>query len=485
MKFTIFILCCLTLPSRVFAQAEADPHDEVLRHVGRDTAFFAWLDISQFDFVQMNEYLETFDEQLGPGGDYQNEKVVQQALIQLKVQRVYWISPVDSQSIGVPQFVVPSENPTDVAALLNSLLQGSGMQAVEDQTHVLVGTPDGIARLKTPNGTPPENFSESIRNCKLPHGLVVAQPDSVMPLLLATLIERLKPEQAAMLAKQYSVIASIVWARLNCELPPQKADVIIETGSAEDANALQTLMTALLTSRLGPQADALTFEVIGRQLQKSTISLDQSSDSLLAILEFMTDANSTIMNQLKQIGLAMHNFHDVKGYLPPQALADKDGKKLLSWRVLILPYIEQSALYNEFHLDEAWDSPHNLKLAEIVPSVYLAKDVKQSGPYKTRLVAPLTVNSAFGKPGEATRFQDIRDGLSNTVLIVETAPENAVIWTKPEDIVVDVSSPLASIISATANGFFALIGDGSARFFERANVDNEMLRGFLSIDGEN
>ena len=76
------------------------------------------------------------------------------------------------------------------------------------------------------------------------------------------------------------------------------------------------------------------------------------------------------MNNLKQIGLAMHNYHDVHRTLPPAYHADASDRPLLSWRVLILPYLEQDALYREFHLNEPWDSDHNKKLIERIPAVY-------------------------------------------------------------------------------------------------------------------
>jgi len=70
---------------------------------------------------------------------------------------------------------------------------------------------------------------------------------------------------------------------------------------------------------------------------------------------------------LKQIALAMHNYHDTYGTFPPHAIYSKDGKPLLSWRVMILPYIEQNNLYQQFHLDEPWDSEHNQKLMQQMP----------------------------------------------------------------------------------------------------------------------
>ncbi|MBV9126015.1 MAG: DUF1559 domain-containing protein, partial [Planctomycetes bacterium] len=68
------------------------------------------------------------------------------------------------------------------------------------------------------------------------------------------------------------------------------------------------------------------------------------------------------INNLKQIALAFHSMNDTYNFMPPAAICGKDGRPLLSWRVAILPYIEQQNLYNQFRLDEPWDSPTNKKL---------------------------------------------------------------------------------------------------------------------------
>ena len=73
---------------------------------------------------------------------------------------------------------------------------------------------------------------------------------------------------------------------------------------------------------------------------------------------------------LKQIALAFHNFHSTYGALPGVAIVDAKGKALLSWRVAILPFIEEDALYRQFHLDEPWDSKHNKKLLARMPKLY-------------------------------------------------------------------------------------------------------------------
>src|SRR5262249_39739103 len=95
-------------------------------------------------------------------------------------------------------------------------------------------------------------------------------------------------------------------------------------------------------------------------------------------------------NNLKQIGLALHNWHATNGRLPPAATYSPDGKPLLSWRVLILPFLDQQGLYKEFRLDEPWDSDHNKKLLAKMPRVYETPDAR-AAPGETHY------QSFFGK----------------------------------------------------------------------------------------
>ncbi len=141
-------------------------------------------------------------------------------------------------------------------------------------------------------------------------------------------------------------------------------------------------------------------------------------------------------NNLKQIGLAMHNYHDATGsFPPPDRGTGPKAKRGLSWRVHILPYIEQDALYREFKLDEPWDSEHNKKLIE-----QDAQDLRE--PARGRAPPGQTYYKVFtGKDAHLLpRLEDedrltITDGTSNTIMIVEGG--EPVIWTKPDDISFD------------------------------------------------
>src|SRR5207302_7296383 len=118
--------------------------------------------------------------------------------------------------------------------------------------------------------------------------------------------------------------------------------------------------------------------------------------------------------------------------LPPAAIADINGRLLLSWRVAILPYLGQEGLYKQFHLDEPWDGPHNKRLLNFMPLVFRSPGGTNIARGKTCILAPVGDNLAF----DLTRgrsFADFSDGLSNTILVVEAAPERAVDWTRPRD----------------------------------------------------
>lgn len=177
-------------------------------------------------------------------------------------------------------------------------------------------------------------------------------------------------------------------------------------------------------------------------------------------------------NNLKQIGIAMHNYHDVNGRFPPAAVYDKDGKPLLSWRVLILPYVEQDALFKEFHLDEPWDSEHNKKLMEkLTPPVYVSPEAKDKDKHVTHYLG-FHGKGAFFEGTQGIRIADITDGTSNTILAVEA--DKAVPWSKPEDLPYDPSKPLPMLGGLTPGGFNAAFCDGSVHFIKK-DIDPKTL----------
>ena len=169
-------------------------------------------------------------------------------------------------------------------------------------------------------------------------------------------------------------------------------------------------------------------------------------------------------NNLKQIGLAFHNHHSVHGAFPGNILG-KDGKPLLSWRVAILPFIEQQELYNEFKLDEPWDSPHNKPLMSRMPMSFRCPSSPLTDPSMTSYLGYEGPGALLEK-GRKVGVADVIDGTSNTLAVVESSKD--VPWTKPEDLPFDPEArpALYGAGSKHPGGFNALFADGSVRFLK-------------------
>lgn len=204
------------------------------------------------------------------------------------------------------------------------------------------------------------------------------------------------------------------------------------------------------------------------------------------------------MNDMKQISLAILNYESANGCFPGP-IVDAEGKPLLSWRVAILPYLEQQALFNEFRLDEPWDSPHNLKKAEFLPGPYFANagDPQQKRTTYLRPVypgsdlakesgetAPVEKKSFgrkyFVRPGDQLR--QFTDGTSRTILIAEVAPEHAEFWTKPADWEVDLADTMAMLRTDRRKGFVTAWADGHAKYLP-FTIEPSLLKKMITKAG--
>lgn len=183
-------------------------------------------------------------------------------------------------------------------------------------------------------------------------------------------------------------------------------------------------------------------------------------------------------NNLKQIGLAMQNYHDTNEKFPINS-KDKKGKPLLSWRVLLLPYLEQMTLYKQFKLDEAWDSPDNLKLLEKIPRVFESPRVKTKKGYT--VYQGFSGNGAFF--GSAIAIPNILDGTSNTIMCVEAT--QAVPWTKPSDIPFDPMKDLPKFGKAFGEKPLASLCDGQIRTLDLKTLTAATLKNAISINDGN
>lgn len=190
------------------------------------------------------------------------------------------------------------------------------------------------------------------------------------------------------------------------------------------------------------------------------------------------------MNNMKQLMLAMHNYHDVYGHFPMASSIKKDGTRLLSWRVYVLPFIEQQALYQQFHLNEPWDSEHNKQLIAKMPKLFAAPTLSPAAVEKgmTTYVVPVGKGTMFSRD-KGTRLQDVTDGTSNTAAILEANEKNAVIWTKPDDIDIDADGLIKKLQEGDGTIMIAF-ADGSVRRVKLTIAPN-MLKFLLQMSDGN
>lgn len=138
------------------------------------------------------------------------------------------------------------------------------------------------------------------------------------------------------------------------------------------------------------------------------------------------------LNNERQIALALLNYESAKGHFPPAYTTDANGKPLHSWRVLILPYLSEQATYNQFDLTEPWDSPKNLNAARYMPPAFACPSTSTTNSSNTNYVAVVDKGTVFPPGGEGTKIEEIKDGLANTVIIVETGGAG-IPWSSPDD----------------------------------------------------
>jgi len=196
-------------------------------------------------------------------------------------------------------------------------------------------------------------------------------------------------------------------------------------------------------------------------------------------------------NNLKLIGLAFHNFHDSYGRMPDSAIRDNKGKALLSWRVALLPFLEEDNLFKEFRLDEPWDSKHNKTLLSRLPKVYAptitGKAKKADSTYYRVFTGPDTMFDAKRARGQGINtlglgFGQITDGTSNTVMVVEAS--DPVLWTKPDELEYDAKKPIPKLGGLFKEGFHVLLCDGSVKLLDRKANVAELRRLINPNDGE-
>jgi hypothetical protein len=291
-------------------------------------------------------------------------------------------------------------------------------------------------------------------------------------------------------------------------------DLVAVAGSAENARPVAETLQAILTLgknamqglrrevdrlRRGDVASDWILQAADSALEKARVETTEGfvrlhaespvdlAEGIRLLAPAVTSARATARramstNNLKQIGLAFHNYLSSANRFP--AAVNRGGKDKsipYSWRVAILPYIEQQELYNQYNFDEPWDGPNNRKLIDKMPAIYAypGPDGKPSSRSNTSYFVFTGPSTAVGA-GDESLISRITDGTSNTILVVEANRE--IPWTKPEDIPFNPNAPLPDLGGFTPDGFDAGFADGSVRYIKKS-INPVTLKALITRDG--
>ena len=454
------------------------------------------------------------------------ERLLLEQQLQLQLQREFQRGDAvqdfdDFGQSGRPLVIVTSAKELDRKKILRALLfnakpcdpfgppmgDGPSVLFLSDRT-VLVGSPGDLARYSEAMASKPK--TQPLRSALAlgvePHLIVAGGhvPAEWRRLMFAPYMPQ---------AREFAAFAPLLHTEYGITLDLGKSvDMKFQFNAPTEAgaaNALQAVKTLRVLAELAIEKSREAGESGGAKLalEKALLkgladaAIEQKGKTVSAELKlelgptlykkFMKDIvaqfrsrgdRTRSQNNLKQIGLALHSYHDANKFLPPAGITDGDGKPLLSWRVAILPYVEQGALYQQFDLNKPWDHPTNKKLIAQMPAIYMVPgaDAKEGETNYRVLVGPGTMFQVLkgegGQPVRRTLITAAPDGTSNTIMAVEAAQPT--IWTRPDDLPYDPKGQLPKF-GVTPDGFNALMGDGSVRFI-RASVREDVLRPYLT-----
>jgi len=497
--------------SVVFAQ---NPHTILDRYLTDEVVAVGYLDVSQIDTLSALEWAEKLD--FGPLAEDRDE--ARKKLLALQEQldhladmgvrhlHVYVLFRVSDISFGGPTWVVPADSGSVALAALKHIKLPFLPKHLEVVEGAVLGasSTEQLEQLKANRPANKRDLAAAWKALGTGHCGLIVFGDNDSRRVVREMFPKLP---APFEAIDGPLIADrLLWGGFVANLPPEPSlQLILQTDGNSTAIAVQkTIASGFVIFQQLPQAqknlsakeltavaDSLTPQITEERL---TISFENVFNDFDLISRLLTPEVKAArqaaqlnarLNQFKNIALAVHYYADRNNEsFPANANYDDNGKPLLSWRVHILPYLEQGELYKQFHLDEPWDSKHNLALVKKMPNIYADPDSalrKVNTKGKTTYVVPTGEGTVFDRP-IGSKFKDINDGTSNTIMFVEVVPESAVVWTKPADWEVDLDHPWEGVRRDDRDWFTTGFCDGHAKVFD-FSLPAEKLRALLTRDG--
>jgi hypothetical protein len=500
---TLTLLTTLTAPA--WADEDRKDSDTLARavapYIHARTAGIVHLDLARLDLEAVARWTE--EQKLEPP---QRPSPIRQLaglvepLRRAGARDVCAVLDLDQDIFELPPLVIglgPKASTKVVATALRVLLlMATNVQIEERNGYLVVGGANTLQRLRQVKRVGRPEVAKVLSNKGGGvHHILLFPPDD-----LRKAFDEMIPELPHALGGGPSrpLIHGLRWLVLGVDLPPKpRLSLTVQAVDARSAIALKGIIDRgiplladaaqlredwpgldkiLARFQLKVEEDRLTWGLDG---DEGTALLVETVRQMRGSVEYRQAAN-----QVKQVLVAFHNYHDAHKGFPPAVFTDKAGKPLLSWRVHLLPYLDQNDLYKQFHLEEPWDSEHNKKLIARMPKVFASPDrpdLARQG--KTAYLVPVGQETVF--PGTTTtRIGDIFDGTSNTIALVDAAADRAVIWTRPDDLPIDLDNPSKGLALSIRKKYLVGMADGSVRWLN-SDISKATLRAaFTRAGGE-
>jgi beta-lactamase regulating signal transducer with metallopeptidase domain len=274
-----------------------------------------------------------------------------------------------------------------------------------------------------------------------------------------------------------------------------------DAGGAQKVEATQKASVAMLANMLGNAKNSpdpntkklaegllpiLEGHKITTQGTVTTLTCSANLDLVASLLAPpITQARAAAQrvqqqNNMKQILMALHNYHEVFGHFPPAAIVDPQSGVARSWRVEILPFIEGAPLWNEYKKNEPWDSESNKKILAQMPRVF-RHPTQAAEATNTSIFAACGDGFAFQKDDKiGLKLHDITDGTSATIAIIEAQAD--IPWTKPEELSIDLSQGAPKSFGFDPTAFAVGLCDGSVQMIART-IEPQLLKVMFTRNG--
>ncbi|MDG2221086.1 MAG: DUF1559 domain-containing protein [Rubripirellula sp.] len=398
--------------------------------------------------------------------------------------RLYLCGSTRSFFDGGPVLVIPCENTAVVNGLAALAVQNAPpdfpLKSSVVDGFVLVGPMVAVDRLLRRKGqNRVELIAPLLADEHLDHTLVIALPEEGRQDLGSLWPDQFPPELPLSFSPR-QMVQDLKRFTVSLRLPPApRMHAALECSDPAAAKRVSLVLRQLVAFSTPLQTEMKI------SVDRATIRCQVDPLTLVKVVNQVTKGmrenagQLSKMHQLKMLGLAIHNYHNDEKSLPQQCLKDQQGNALLSWRVSLLPYLEQSSLSRKFKMDQAFDSDANQALSEMVIPVFSSKIAE---PQQTAFRAPVFPGSVWHGDGTPKEFRDVTDGMSDTIALIEAPATDLVAWANPEPWVIDQRDPLSDVFG-DRNLITVLLLDGSVHAFTRDELADGKLEAMLTIAG--